>query len=274
MNTRILFTDLDGTLLNDDKQVTAGNRAAIDDALEKGHKIVISTGRPLVSAKIQAERIGLTKEGCYAITYNGGQIYDMYQQKTIYGKRLPAAITAPIFQAAADRALHIQTYSSTHILSEHDNAELRAYARINGIPYQIVDCVSDALADAPFKLIAISENDHEKLLAFQKYLNDTYDGILDSFFSSNIYLEIVPTGISKGFAVKWLCEYLGIPLENSVAAGDAQNDISMLEAAHTGAVMCNAFPGIAQHGNYITKADNNHDGVAEIIHRFILCDAK
>ena len=79
--------------------------------------------------------------------------------------------------------------------------------------------------------------------------------------------------LAKGFAVRWFCDYLGIPIENSVAAGDAQNDVEMLKAAHVGAVMCNAFPGIAEYGNYVTEHDNNHDGVAEIIHKFILKDA-
>ena len=69
MDRKILFTDLDGTLLNDKKEITPGNQEAIDEALAKGHYVVISTGRPLVSARIQAERLGLTKEGCYAITY-------------------------------------------------------------------------------------------------------------------------------------------------------------------------------------------------------------
>ena len=49
--------------------------------------------------------------------------------------------------------------------------------------------------------------------------------------------------------------------------------MEMLKAAHVGAVMCNAFPGIAEYGNYVTEHDNNHDGVAEIIHKFILKDA-
>ena len=49
--------------------------------------------------------------------------------------------------------------------------------------------------------------------------------------------------------------------------------MEMLKAAHVGAVMCNAFPGIAEYGNYVTEYDNNHDGVAEIIHKFILKDA-
>ncbi len=51
MSVRVLFTDLDGTLLNDAKEVTPGNQAAIDEALAKGHKIVVCTGRPLASAQ-------------------------------------------------------------------------------------------------------------------------------------------------------------------------------------------------------------------------------
>lgn len=272
MSKRILFTDLDGTLLNDEKKITPGNQAAIDEALENGHIIVITTGRPLVSALIQAERLGLVKKGCYAIAYNGSQIYDIYHKKTIYGRTLSRELAAPIFAEAAKRQLYIQTYNASHILTEHDGPELQHYTKTILIPYHIIENISDALTEDPYKLIAIDLNNHQKLLDFQKEVLSKYEGTLDTFFSDDAFLEIVPTGISKGFAVRWMCDYLGIPLENSVAAGDAQNDISMVEAACVGAVMCNAFPGIAEHGNYITKADNNHDGVAEIIHRFILKD--
>lgn len=270
MDTRILFTDLDGTLLNDQKEVTPGNRAAIEAALSRGHKIVISTGRPLASARIQAERIGLTMNGCYAITYNGGQIYDMYHKKTIYGRTLPIDLVKPLFSSAFERNLHIQTYSATHILSEHDTSELHEYAKINRLPYELVTDIQTSLKEAPYKLIAIAFHRHDALLQYQAEVLSQYSDLLDSFFSNDDFLEIVPSGISKGFAVKWLCDYLHIPLCNSVAAGDAQNDISMLETAHIGAVMCNAFPDVLPHGNYITQADNNHDGIAEIIHRFIL----
>lgn len=272
MKTKIFFTDLDGTLLDDQKQITPGNQKAIDLALAHGHKIVISTGRPLVSARVLAQRLGLTKEGCYAITFNGGQIFDMYHQKTIYGKPISRELVDPLFQKAHDMDLHIQTYSSTHILSEHETTALKKYAQSTELSYQIVDKIGNAMTDDPYKLIAVDFDDHQKLVDYQKNVLSRYAGILDSFFSNDCYLEIVPSGISKGFAVNWMCDFLGIPLENSVAAGDAQNDIAMLEAAHVGAVMCNAFPGIADHGNYITKLDNNHDGVAEIIHHFILQD--
>ena len=89
MERRILFTDLDGTLLDDQKNITPGNQAAIDEALALGHIIVISTGRPLASALIQAERLGLTKSGCYAITSTGANIKDMYNKKPVFAKGVP-----------------------------------------------------------------------------------------------------------------------------------------------------------------------------------------
>lgn len=273
MNRKILFTDLDGTLLNDQKEISPGNQAAIDEALSRGHIIVITTGRPLASAQMQASRLGLTRKGCYVIAFNGAQIYDMFRKKTVYGKGIPLSLVAPIFRAAAQKRLHIQTYNDDYILSEHETAELKEYAKINHLPYRINPDIDHLLAEPPYKLIAIDFQDREKLLQFQKETLANYRASLDSFFSNDAFLEIVPTGISKGFAVKWMCDYLNIPLESSIAAGDAQNDIPMLEAAHIGAVMCNAFPGIAEHGNYLTQADNNHDGVAEIIHRFILQDS-
>ena len=272
MNTKVFFTDLDGTLLNDQKEITPGNQAAIDEALKRRHKVVITTGRPLASARIQAERLGLTKEGCYIVTYNGGQIYDPYHQKTLYGKSISRELVAPIFAEAYRCGLYIHTYSPTGILTEKDCPELHHYVANTLMSYEIVENVGEALQENPYKLLAIHETDLARLEAFRDYIKTTYAGVLDSFLSSGTYLEIVPTGISKGFAVEWMCDFLKIPIDNSVSAGDAQNDIAMLEAAHIGAVMRNAFPGIAEHGNYITTADNNHDGVAEIIYKFILND--
>ena len=268
MNSRILFTDLDGTLLDDQKEISPGNHQAIEEALSQGHKIVVSTGRPLPSAKIQIERLGLTKEGCYAITYNGGLIYDTYHQKILYSRPIPRRLVKPLFEAALQRDLHIHTYTDTHILSCRDTEELHFYASTTLLPYEIADEEISQLTFDPYKLLAIDLSP-EKLTKFQLEVLSSYKNELHSFFSTKELLEIVPVGVEKGAGVRWLCDYLHIPIENSVAAGDAQNDISMLEAAHVGAVMRNAYPGIAEHGNYVTEHDNNHDGVAEIIRKFI-----
>lgn len=267
---RILFTDLDGTLLDARKEITPGNRRAIDAALNAGHIIVIATGRPLPSVLLLARQQGLLRQNCYAITYNGGLIFDLYRGIIIYSKPFPGSLVAPLMRAAGEMGIYMHTYSDTHILAERESDELKRYAEETLLPYKVVPDISAALAGAPYKMLAIDFKNPERLHTFQENTINIHTWIIDSYFSNEYYLEIVTAGISKGFAVTWLCRHLNIPLENSVAAGDAQNDVSMLKAAYVGAVMHNAFPGIAEHGNYVTDADNNHDGVSEIIEKFIL----
>ena len=89
MDRKILFLDLDGTLLNSSREVSPGNRAALEQALSLGHKVVINTGRPLHSAIIQNDRLGFHQDGCYVVSFNGGMIYDAYQEKLVYSHCLP-----------------------------------------------------------------------------------------------------------------------------------------------------------------------------------------
>ena len=206
------------------------------------------------------------------IAFNGGQIYDPFHKKTIYGKTIPKEIARDIFREAVKRNLYIQSYSDTHVLTLKEGPELTRYVGGTGQPYQVVKTVEEAVPQDPYKILAISLDDRPGEERFRKEVLEPMAGKINGFFSNDAYLEIVPEGISKGFAVRWMCEHLDIPLENSVAAGDAENDVEMLKAAHIGAVMCNAFPGIQEYGDYVTENDNNHDGVGEIIHKFILKD--
>ena len=144
------------------------------------------------------------------MTYNGGQIYDPYHKKTLYGKPISRKLITPIFAEAHRRGLYIHTYSPTEIFTETDCPELHHYAANTLMSYEIVENVSEALPEEPYKLLAIHETDIAHLEAFRDYIKTAYAGILDSFFSSATYLEIVPTGISKGFAVKWMCDFLQI----------------------------------------------------------------
>lgn len=265
----ILFMDLDGTLLSDDKDLTPGNLSAIQEALRAGHQAVIASGRPLASAKILAKELGLDKEGCYVIAYNGGEIYDTYRQQSIFRKSIPLPYVKWVFEEAQKRGLHCQTYSQTSVLAEQDNERLRYYMERTNIPLVLTDDVTRILTEEPVKMIVIDE-DHRKL---EQYLQETSAwaaGKLDRIFSNPMYLEHVACGISKGRAVTMLCEKLKIPLSQAIAAGDEENDLSMIEAAGTGVVMRNAAKEIQAHADYVTERDNNHDGIAEIIHKFML----
>ena len=86
---KIFFTDMDDTLLNSEKQVTKENMDAISEALAAGHKIVFNTGRPLSGFLPILKELGLDREGCYAIAFNGGLIYDCAAKKTLYRRTIP-----------------------------------------------------------------------------------------------------------------------------------------------------------------------------------------
>ena len=81
---KILFSDLDGTLLTDQKEIEKGTREAVEELLAQGHVFALCTGRPLASARKVAKQFGLEKKGCFVIAYNGGVLYDPGQDQIVY----------------------------------------------------------------------------------------------------------------------------------------------------------------------------------------------
>ncbi len=271
MEKKILFVDLDGTLLTDKKEITQENLEAIQEATDLGHAVVVTTGRPLYSTVRQVEKLGMTKPGCYAITSNGALIYNAHTKETIFQTGVSKSLLREAFDEAYKFHIHPQTYSDHGVLCEHDNPELQYYAASNVIQYDIVEDVSRALDFDPIKMLFIDLHDRSRLEAFRRHMEPwSKDHHIDMFFSCDQYLEFLPEGINKGSGIRWLCNHLNVPLEHTLAAGDAENDITMLQAVKTPCVMKNARPEMYPYGVYITKRDNNHSGIAEIIRKFML----
>lgn len=267
---KILFTDLDGTLLDDSKNITPENTEAIRRALQEGHKIVVATGRPLAGALPVIRTLRLEQEGCYAITYNGGLIYDCYSKNIIFKKSLPLPHVYKIFSEAEKRGLHCQTYSADHVLAKALTPELDDYIKNTLVPPKISHDFLEHLTDEPVKILVIDLNHPEKLQKYREDMTEWAKGKVSLFFSNPYYLEHVAEGISKGSAIRILCDYLGIPLEHTIAAGDAENDIPMLTSAGLGVAMCNGSEEVKRTAGYVTKCDNNHSGIAEIITKFMV----
>lgn len=270
MKKRILFLDLDGTLLNDEKQITPGNRAALEGALERGHDMVITTGRPLKSAMNQAHVLGMDRPGCYLIAYNGAVIYDWAQNKQIFTRSLSFDAVHRVFDKANAMGLHIQTYDTWDVLVEQrcDDAAVRRYCGLIRMDFRVIADVRKDLTEEPVKCLIIDYDRQTDLLKIQDWITENMTEEVDCFFSCDQYLEVVPKGMSKGEAVKMLCADLGVEIENAVAAGDAANDLSMIEAAGIGVAMANGTDQVKAAADYVTTHDNNHDGIAEVVERF------
>lgn len=271
MEKKILFVDLDGTLLTDSKEITPENLEAIHKATSLGHAVVVTTGRPLVSTARQVEKLGLTSPGCYAITSNGALIYDAYSKETIFYKGVHRDCIREAFDEAYKFHLHPQTYNRDGALCEHETEEMKYYSTSTILPYQVVEDVTKVLEEDPIKMLFIDLHNRKNLEAFRRHMEPWAEkNHLDMFFSCDIYLEFLPEGINKGSGVRFISKYLDIPYENTLAAGDAENDITMLQAVKTPCVMKNSRPEMYPYGAYITERDNNHSGIAEIIEKFML----
>ena len=269
---KILFTDLDGTLLTDDKRITPDNYAALMRALAGGHKVVITTGRPLRSAKVQAQKLGLDGEGCYIIAYNGAVVYDCGAQQVIYELPLPLQALYPLVQECNRRGIYVQTYDDRDVIVEPRNAGEIAerYCGIIDMEWHTVEDICRDITKAPPKALVIDFAGREKTEPLERWIRSELGDVAECFFSSRYYLEVVHKGMDKGQAVIAMCERMGVPIENAVAVGDEANDVSMIAAAGTGVCMANGIPAAKAAADYVTVKDNNHDGMVEVVERFIL----
>ena len=175
MKTKMIFLDLDGTLLDDNKRLPKENREAIDEALEQGHKVLICTGRPLSSAIKLLPLLGLDKPGCYAITFNGGLIYDAGEKKAIYQVTLPLEQVKYVFDKAYEYGkIHIQTYTDEGFICEYDTPESRFYEKSTQCDRKVVKDIFEELdGREPCKMLAIAYGcDREHIEGFRESLLD------------------------------------------------------------------------------------------------------
>lgn len=272
MEKKLLFLDLDGTLLNDRKEITPGNRRAIDEALDQGHRIVVASGRPLKSSLNQARQLGLAGEGCYVIAYNGGAVYDCSAGETVYRSTLEPEVLYRVYDEARRRGMYIQTYDREDVVIEPrcDSANAERYCAAIGLDWRVITDVRRDLSELPVKALLIDYQNREPLEEMERWIRSELPGRADCFFSSRYFLELVSVGVNKGSAVTELCRRLGVDVRHSVAVGDENNDVSMIRAAGVGVAMANGVQEAKDAADYVTERDNNHDGIEEIIRKFLL----
>ena len=268
MGRKIFFIDLDGTLMRDDRTISDRNREAIKKAVNDGNYIALATGRAIASGRNIVKDLGLTVPGCYLVAYNGAIIYDCSADCVLSRKKLPIEYAEYLYNEANAAGIYIQTYSETQILTSERTKELDVYVERTKMPYRIEKDMWSMLNEEPPKMILIDLESKERLEEFQRAHLEWEKGKCISFFSCPEYLEYCPLDATKGYGVDFLKKFLKIPYENTVAIGDQENDIAMIQRAFVGVAMKNASDEVKACADYVSQSDNNHDGVAEIIERF------
>ena len=276
---KLLFTDLDGTLLDDAKNISESDMASIHAMIAAGHKFVMTTGRPLTSVKRIAEKYGFLKPGYFLVSFNGGLIYDCGLGDSILTRRISVDQVKYIMDEAHKRGMHAHTYAGDLVVSEYETEQLKTYCRLMQMDYVVVDDIRKYYGDKgpinvvvkpPIKVNVITPFEHSSLVDFRTDMRTVTADKLFDVFSKPEMLEFSHMLSNKGAAVRYMADFYHEPIENTVAVGDEENDCPMIEAAGVGVAMANASEAAKAVADYVTERDNNHSGITEVIEKFIL----
>ncbi len=275
---KLVALDLDGTLFDNSSRISERNLTAIRSITDKCIHVVISTGRPFEGIPFdQIKGTGIN----YAITANGSGIYEISTGKCLYENAMDEELVTPILNFLLTRDIHMDAF-------------------IGGKGYTPVQCVETAqkltvpssiknyIITTRTRLDNILQFIHENQLKVQKMTLNFYpaaDGTLidretvRKFLVSNPSittvcggynnLEFTRADANKGVGLRKLAEILGVNPDATMAIGDTENDLAIIEAAGIGVAMGNATDAVKARADYVTTT-NTKDGVAAAIEHFIL----
>lgn len=255
----IIMTDLDGTLLNDEKRVSEKDLEAVARFRADGGHFTVATGRGVAMAKSVVDTLRVDMP---CVIFNGAAVYDFKNDKFLWHSSMPAFAVEYIKKLMAEfhdigieilRGEEVFVVNNNETVDEHMAIEsiVPIYADIDNVPKD--NWLKVLIAYPPQKL--------DKVVEFVK--NDCRDGV-NWVRSAPVYYEMLPQGISKGYGYKKLLEVTGKTDLFTVAAGDFGNDYDMIRSADLGVAVGNAQNEIKEAAKLIV-GDNNSSPMAEII---------
>ncbi|MCB2311031.1 Cof-type HAD-IIB family hydrolase [Clostridium tagluense] len=273
MDYKLICIDMDGTLLNDEKIISAKNLRAIKLASEKGVRIAVCTGRIFTSAEFFSELLGVKSP---VIASNGAYIREKDRNEVVYKSTLGVEKCKKLLSVFRQYGLYPHYYTSNIVFTEkliHSscfykevNKTLPKDKQVEIVLVEDWDEIFEKYESEIFKGIAVDE-DLEKLQNAKNQLKGMEDfEVVSSRFDN---LEVMNRGVSKGNAVKILGDYYGINSKQIICIGDSENDLSMIKFAGLGVAMENGNDAVKKAAQYITDS-NNCDGVAKVIEKFVL----
>ncbi len=272
MDYKLVAIDMDGTLLNDAHQVSDRTKLAIDKAKDRGVHIVLATGRILKSALQYGTELNI---GSPIVACNGAIIINE-KEEIIYKKPVSKEIIEAILDIGKRNHIYYHFYDEYGLYANTLVDEVIGFynttsAKIKGLELSvnIFDNKKEILTrnDLDILKFIFIDNSLDKLNRVRSELEEMRALSISSSWDNNI--EVMGKDVSKGEALGYLADQLGINPKEIIAIGDNENDLSMLNYANLGVAMGNSHDNIKRVSDYITSS-NNEDGVAKVIEKFIL----
>lgn len=267
---KMMLSDLDETLLVN-QHVPEFNQEAIKKARKKGMRFVVATGRSYNMIGEILKEIGTyDQENEYSICFNGGLILENKDFKILHFEGLDYELMKKCFKygCAENLCMLIFTLDCCYIYNADEREVQRKIEQ--KAPMKVMETHDiEFLKEASIAKILLVKRDMDYLKALRERMIPELSGQVELTFSSNRYLECNAVGINKGTGLKWLADYLGIDIKDTIAVGDNYNDVSMIKEAGVGACVSSAADDIKEISDYVCKNDYNEGAVKEVIERFI-----
>ena len=276
MKPKLILTDLDGTLLRDDKSLSPANCAALVRAAAQGAEVVVATGRFFGGIPRELLELPFLR---YFILMNGAKVYDRREDRVLYRSEIPLAQAERVMDLLEPLDCTVDCYQNDVGWME------RRY--FDHLDYYVTDPVSRAMVrshrrpvDDLRAQVRAGGDTVQKMQAYFPHLElrprvmallrREVPGVVQSV-SLPTNLELNAAGATKGAALAALCRALGVDPLDTAAFGDGTNDVSMLAAAGVGVAMANGAPETRQAADLVT-ASNQEDGVALVLDRWFAAE--
>ena len=268
MTIKLVAVDIDGTLVNNKREITPQVFEAVQDAKEAGVKVVIATGRPIAGVAQLLDDLKLRETGNYVVTFNGALVQDTETGEDLLKDTLTYDDYLDIEHLSRKLGVHMHAITKEGIFTA--NRDIGKYtvheSQLVNMPifYRTPDemkgkeIVKTMFIDEPEfldQVIAqIPEEFHQRFTLVK---------------SAPFYLEILQKTANKGTAITHLAEKLGYTKDQTMAIGDQENDRAMLEVVGHPVVMENGTDELKKIAKYITKS-NEESGVAHALREWVL----
>lgn len=276
MKPKLILTDLDGTLLRDDKSLSPANCTALVRAAAQGAEVVVATGRFFGGIPRELLELPFLR---YFILMNGAKVYDRREDRVLYRSEIPLAQAERVMDLLEPLDCTVDCYQNDVGWME------RRY--FDHLDYYVTDPVSRAMVrshrrpvDDLRAQVRAGGDTVQKMQAYFPHLElrprvmallrREVPGVVQSV-SLPTNLELNAAGATKGAALAALCRALGVDPLDTAAFGDGTNDVSMLAAAGVGVAMANGAPETRQAADLVTVS-NQEDGVALVLDRWFAAE--
>ena len=273
MKYKLLVLDVDGTLLNDEREISKRTLAALLKVQQMGVRIVLASGRPTYGLMPLAKTLELGNYGGFVLSYNGCQIIKAQNGEILFERRINPEMLPSLEKKARKNGFAIFTYhDDTLITDSPDNEYIKNEALLNNLKIIREDEFSTAIDFAPCKCMLVSDKE-KALIGLEQHWEKRLAGTLDAFRSEPYFLEVVPCGVNKANTLGALLEHLGVTREEVIAVGDGVCDVTMLQLAGMGVAMGHSQDSVKVCADYVT-ASNEEDGVALAVEKLILAEVR